>query len=298
MVLLSALYLWALLAQTGECPSALERARKAYESHQYKVAAEEFARAHKVCPQPNRILLPLAQAQLMGQQLEASALTLESLIEAEPRNTDALKLRADVLYLLGRETKAEAALQSALKIEPGHKAARYALGRILYQKSRVAEAADLFRGLVEQDPEDHRAHDNLALCYAALHKDSDALRHFLKALDLVHKDHPEYDVAYANAAHFFLDRGEHKKGFQLAAEAAGRNPGSARNFFLAGKALVKLDKADLSVRWLKQAVDLDPTYSEPRYVLAQVYRKLGRMEEAVRELETFQELNKAARPKR
>ncbi|MGH9630663.1 MAG: tetratricopeptide repeat protein [Bryobacteraceae bacterium] len=297
-MLSSALYLWALLAQNGECPSALDHARKAYESHQYKIAAEEFSRARKLCPQPNRILLPLAQAQLMDQQLEASALTLEQLIEAEPRNTDALKLRGDVLYLLGREAEAEQVLRSALEIDPGHQASQYALGRIYYQQSRVTEAAGLFRSLIEKDPKDHRAHDNLALCYAALHKDSDALRHFLTALKLVHKDHPEYDVAYADAAHFFLDRGEHEKAFQLAAEAAERNPSSARNFFLAGKALVKLDKAGLSVRWLKQAADLDPTYAAPRYFLAQVYRRLGRAEEAVRELETFEKLKKMAPSKR
>jgi tetratricopeptide (TPR) repeat protein len=124
------------------------------------------------------------------------------------------------------------------------------------------------------------------------------LQHFLKALDLVHKQHPEYDVVYANAANFFIDRSEFEKAFQLAAEAAKRNPNSARNFFLTGKALVKLEKHDISIRWFQRAAELDPTYTEPRYWLAQVYRKLGKMEEAGRELEKFRELSKAPKIKR
>jgi tetratricopeptide (TPR) repeat protein len=243
-------------------------------------------------------LLPLAQAQLMAQQLENSLRTLERLNKAEPRNVDALKLRGDVLYLLGREAEAEQSLQSALEITPGHTASTYALARIYYQQNRLPEATGLFQKLIEKDPKNYRAHDNLALCYAALQRDSDALRHFLKALDLVHKDHPEYDVVYANAANFFLDRAQFDKAFQLGAEAAKRNPGSARNFFLTGKALVKLDKHELSLRWLNEAARLDPTYTEPHYWLAQVYRKLGKNAEASQALAKFQELSKTPRSRR
>jgi tetratricopeptide (TPR) repeat protein len=273
----------------------LERARVAYESRAYSLAADEFELASKSCPNPNDILLPLAQAQLMARRLEPA---LETLNRAGPRNTDALKLKGDVLYFLGRETDAEQTLESALNIDPKHEPSRYALARIYYQQSRFDESAQLFRTLIEQNPEHYRAHDNLALCYAALHQDGNALKHFLRALDLVHKQHPEYDVVYANAANFFIDRAEFEKAFQLAAEAAKRNPDSARNFFLAGKALVKLEKHDLSLRWLKRAAELDSTYTEPRYWLAQVYRKLGNKEEANRELEKFRELSKAPKLKR
>jgi tetratricopeptide (TPR) repeat protein len=244
------------------------------------------------------VLLSLAQAQLMARQLEPSLKTLERLTALEPKNVDALKLKGDVLYFLGREPEAEKSLASALEVDPKHVPSRYALARIHYQQSRFAEAADGFRKIIGQDPGYYRAHDNLALCYAALHQDSDALKHFLKALDLVHKAHPEYDTVYANAANFFLERQQYQKAFQLAAEAAKRNPSSARNFFLTGKALVKLEKDETSVRWFKQAALLDPVYTEPLYWLAQVYRRLGKTEDADRELQKFKELSKRPRLKR
>lgn len=234
----------------------------------------------------------------MAQRLEPALQTVERLLSTEPKNTDALKIQGDILYLLGREPEAEKSLLAALEADPKHTASRYALARIYYQQSRFPEAVSLFRQIIEQEPDNYRAHDNLALCYSSLRQDSDAIKHFLKALDIVHKAHPEYDTVYANAANFFLDREQYDKAFQLGAEAAKRNPSSARNFFLTGKALVKLDKQDLSVRWFKQAADLDPTYTEPHYWLAQVYRKLGQNEEADQELKKFKELNAKPRAKR
>jgi tetratricopeptide (TPR) repeat protein len=297
-VLSTTFILGALFAQSGECPSVLEQARMAYESRRFEFAVAEFERALSLCPDGGRILLFLAQAQLMAQRFEPSLQTIQRLISAEPKNTDALKLQGDILYLAGREPEAEKSLLAALEVDPKHDASRYALARIYYQQSRFPEAAALFKQIIEHEPNNYRAHDNLALCYASLHQDANALKHFLKALDLVHKAHPEYDTVYANAANFFLDREQYQKAFQLAAEAAKRNPASARNFFLTGKALVKLDKQDLSVKWFKQAAELDPAYTEPHYWLAQVYRRLGQAEDADRELQKFKELNAKPRAKR
>jgi tetratricopeptide (TPR) repeat protein len=190
------------------------------------------------------------------------------------------------------------ARRTALALDASHTGSRYALGRIYYQQNRFPEAIELFRKLIEQDPSNFRAHDNLALCYAALHQDREAVRHIVKALDLVHKDHPEYDTVYANASNFYLERNDFDKAFQLGVEAAKRNPGSARNFFLTGKALVRLGKDELSIRWFREAAQIDPTYTEPHYWLANVYRKLGRTEEANAALARFRELSKAPKLKR
>jgi tetratricopeptide (TPR) repeat protein len=290
--------LWALLGDAGECSSALATARREYEAKQYDAAVVQFESAHAVCGQPRLTLLPLAQAQLMARRFDASLRSLDVLVGSEPQNSDALKLRGDVLYLLGRQQEAEKSMLAALAADPAHAATQYALGRIYYQQNRFPEAIKLFSGLVEREPANYRAHDNLGLCYAALQQDADALRHFTKALSLVRNDHPEYDVVYGNVARFFLDRGEFKKAFQFGAEAAKRNAHSARNFFITGKALAQLDKPELSIRWFQRAAELDPTYTEPHYWLANVYRKLGRTDEAGRSLATFRELSKNQKARR
>ena len=237
------------------CNEHLERARRAAAKPAYSIAAKEFAAAATVCPQRAQILVSLGQMQFLSGDPSAAERTLRQL-DTPP--------------------------------------ARYALGRIYYEQSRYPEAVEQLQRVVAAEPDNYRAHDNLGLCYDALQKDSDALRHFLKALDLVKDAHLEYDWAYANFAEFFLKRDQADKAFQLAAEAAQRNGESARNFYLAGRALVKLGRDESSLRWLKRAVELDAQHSEAHFQLGQAYRRLGRTDEARQHLETFRKLKALA----
>jgi tetratricopeptide (TPR) repeat protein len=277
-----------------ECREIVECGRQAYESGQFQISAAEFERALDVCPQRAQAGLALGKAQLMAGQVEASIESLRRITKLDPTNIEAHKVLGDALYLAGKEAEAEQSLKAGLALDPTFEPALYALGRIYYQQNRFPEAVRQFQQVIEHDPKNYRAHDNLGLCYDALYRDSDALRHFLTALELVYKEHPEYDWAHANLADFFLKRNEYEKAFQMAAEAARRNPKSARNFFLTGKALAKLNKDKLSVRWLKRATELDPKYREAHYLLARAYQKLGNQEDAEREFTKFREL--AAKP--
>jgi tetratricopeptide (TPR) repeat protein len=247
------LILWALLVQSGECPLLLAQAQKAFQSRDLPTARSTLDRALGLCADRVPIYVSLGQ----------------------------------IHYLEGKELDAEKQFQQAITLDPNQTEARYHLGRLNYQQHRYPEAIEQLLKVVTLDPANHKAHDNLALCYDALRRDADALRHFKAALTLVMKDHPTYDWAHANLADFLLRREQFENAFQFAAEAARRNPASARNAFLTGKALVKLDKHELSLRWLEQAVKLDPAYSEAWYLLAQTYRKLSRAADADRALTEF-----------
>lgn len=253
-----------LLAAAEDCPAILDRAQKAFDTKQFPVAAAELETALSKCPlEGMRIRLALGQTQ----------------------------------YLLGKDAEAEQTLLAVLGAEPEHEEALYALGRVYEMQNRFPEAVEKLQAVTRINPKNYKAWDNLGVCYDGLNRDADALRSFFKALDLVTKDHPEYDWAHANLADFFLRRNEHQKAFQLAAEAARRNPGSARDCFLTGKALVRLDKQDVSLRWLERAVQLDPQYAEALYLLGQTYRKLGRDGDAAQTLARFEAVSKL-RPSR
>ena len=255
----AASFMWA-----SDCDEFVRRGQQAFEARNFAAAAAEFERGSSACPQPVPVLVSLGQVQ----------------------------------YLLGRVSEAEASFKSALRIDPHHIPALYALGRLFFQQNRANDAVQQFTRVVELDPKHYRAWDNLGVCYDVLQRDAEALKAFFKALDLVMKNHPDYDVAHANLADFFLRREQHEKAFQLAAEAAQRNPQSARNAFLTGKALTKLDKPEFSLRWLEQAVRLDPEYSEAWYLLAQTCRKTGRTERAATALARFRELSQQPQRRR
>jgi tetratricopeptide (TPR) repeat protein len=251
-------------AAAADCDSRLGEAQRFFAAQNFGAAAAAFERAVPLCANRVPVLVSLAQTQ----------------------------------YLLGEDSAAERNLKAAIDAESEGTQARYALGRIYYQQKRFPSAEAQFREVIQREPKNYRAWDNLALTLDAQWRDAEAIQAFLRTLDLVKTDHPEYDWAYANFAEFFLRRNDSEKAFQLAAEAAHRNPQSARDAFLTGNALVKLGQHDKSERWLKRALELDPGYSEAHYVLARVYRKLGRMEDAQRQLEEFKKAREKPRPRR
>jgi tetratricopeptide (TPR) repeat protein len=234
------------------------------------------------------LLLALGQAQLLARHPADALASLDRIQTDKPEYVPALKVKAKALYLLARDGEAEDTLKRALARAPNDAEIPYSLGRIYYQQSRHAEAAEMFRRATAMDARDYKAWDNLGLASEALGDVAQAQQHYLKAISLVYKDHPEYDVVYANFADLLIKLGNFQRAFDLAAEAAQRNAGEPRNFFLAGKALVQAGRSDLSVRWFEQAIKLDPDYPEPHYLLSQAFRKLGRLADADRELKSFE----------
>ena len=285
-VLLTAI---ALSGSTADdCQEAQALGRKAYEARQYDQAAQQFARALKACGDSPALLLASGQAQLLSQHPAEAIAALDRIAAGDSNYVPALKVKAKALYLLQRDREAETVLQRAAERAPGDAEIPYDLGRMYYQQQRHAEAAEAFRKATVLDPLAYKAWDNLGLTAEALGDVAQAQQHYLKALAIVHKDHPRYDVVYANFADLLIKLGNYQRAFDLAAEAAQRNPDDPRNFFLTGKALVQLGQDGVSVRWLEQAGALNPDYPEPFYVLAQVYRRLGRADDAARALKAFQ----------
>ena len=282
------LLLLTILATGQDCEQAQALGRQTYEARQYEQAADEFTRALKACGQSPPLLLALAQAQLLARRPAEAIATLDRIPTDDPSFAPVQKVKAKALYLLRRDPEAEETLKRAAARAPSDAEVPYDLGRIYYQQGRHAEAAESFRRAIALDPLAYRAWDNLGLASEALGDTVQAQKHYLKAISIVHKDHPRYDVVYANLAELLIKLGNAKQAFDLAVEAAQRNPDEPRNFFLAGKALVQLGRSDVSVKWFTQAIALNPDYPEPRYQLSQAYRALGRMDDAERELKAFQ----------
>lgn len=280
----------ALAIFTGgqDCQQAQTRGQHAYDERRYDEAATHFTTAISACGSSAALLLALGQAQLLAQRPAEALTSLDRILPDDPLYVAALKVKAKAFYLLARDPEAEETLKRAAVLAPGDAEIPYDLGRICYQQGRHAEAAALFRRATAMDPAAFRAWDNLGLATEALGDFAQAQQHYLKALALVHKDHPRYDVVYANFAELLLKLGNYKQAFDLGTEAAQRNPAEPRNFFLTGKALLQLGQSELSLRWFEQAIKLNPDYPEPHYLLSQAYRKLGRSEDAERALKSFQ----------
>jgi tetratricopeptide (TPR) repeat protein len=224
--------------------------------------------------------LTLGNAYFMSARLhEAKDIALE-VLHVDPVNSAALEMKGNAEYLMGEVTGAIDTFIDLLEKHPDNQDAPYMLGRIYYQEGRVDQAIGQFERVLKLNPRAYKAYDNLGLCLQAKGDNETAESYFLTAIKLVEKDHPEYDSAYANLAELLLNKGDPQKAFDAAAKAANRNPRSARDFYLGGKALERLDKLDLSLNWLQRSAALDPQYAQPQFLLARVYRRLGQPEKA------------------
>jgi len=207
-------------------------------------------------------------------------------------------LRGNLLYLSARDDEAITVLEAVLREDPAHEDARYALARVHYFNARYEPARALFAAIVEKNPVQFRAWDNLGLALEGTGQNDAAVKAHLRAIELVATAHPDYDWAYGNLAELLMKMDQNRKAFDLAAEAAQRGPAHARNFYLAGKALSRLDQWEKSIRWARRAIQLEPDYPEAHYLLAMALRRTGQEEEARREFERTKELREKAPDKR
>jgi tetratricopeptide (TPR) repeat protein len=281
--------LWA-----GPCEDLLADAADLSARREFASAATRLDLAPADCRNDERVLLELARAHVLAGQFDKSLAASARLVALHPRSVAAWRAKADAHYLLGQDDDAEGSLLRALAIEPENEEAAYSLGRVYYYRSRYPQACAMFEKVTARNPGAYKAWDNLGLCQEGMGQPDAARKSYLRAIELVHKAHPGYDWPYANLAGLLLKNGENRQAFDLAVEASARNPNSAQNFYLAAKALTKLDQWGKSVRWLVRAVELEASYPEPHYLLGQVYRKLGKPAESDREFLRFKELKEKA----
>jgi tetratricopeptide (TPR) repeat protein len=302
--------------------------QKAFDNKQFAIAAKNFQEAYDACPGQHSILLQLSEADVrrrefalairatrqflelepgsiegelvlakayfMAQRLPEALQEAENILKSQPAQPAALKLKGNIEYLSGHLEKALDAFIALLDRHPEDEEGAYMLGRIYYQEGRIDQAVGQFQRVLRITPKSYKAFDNLGLCYEALGDTEMATRYFLSAIKLVENDVPEYDWAYANLANLLLEKGDAGSAFAAAEKAADRNPYSARDFYLGGKALAALGKNDLSVNWLERSIALDPKYPEPLYLLARIYAQLGQQDKAKATLQSFRAVKAAA----
>lgn len=300
-----------------------ERAQTALSGGDPAMAATLFRQAYEVCPRQRFLLLEmakaltsdrkfdqaietaneflkddpnsfagwlaLANALFMAQRWQECGPAMDRALDLKPGDRTVLLLKGNYEYLVGEFGKAEQIFLQLLDQDPDDEDTAYMLGRIYYMDGRVEYAMAQFQRVLKLNPKAYKAWDNLGLCYDAMGNTDMAIRHFLTAIKLVEKDHPEYDWPYANLADLLLRQERHQEAYQAATIAAKRNPYSARNFFLGGKALLKLDREEDAVKWLERSAELDPDYPDPLYVLGQTYMKLGQKDKAMETLARFRE---------
>jgi tetratricopeptide (TPR) repeat protein len=124
-------------------------------------AAPEFIRAADALPDNREAQIKATQILLLGGRFEDAKARATTLLERDPRDLDALILRANALAALKDPAGALAEIEEALRVKPDDSRTFVNLGAIRMQAGAAAEAEAAFRQAVALDPT--RAETHLAL---------------------------------------------------------------------------------------------------------------------------------------
>jgi tetratricopeptide (TPR) repeat protein len=253
-----------------------------YELYQPGKAAAALQAGLRFRPDDANALLYLGKSQIQAHDYHAAATTLEKLQKMKPKDPDVLyslslsymKLMLEnfnrlgevaprsyqAWLLLAQDAEArgndEAALQNyrqALRAKPDAAGIRYALGSVYARLGKFDEAAQEFKKELEINP-----NDSLALW---------------KLGELTLRSSPQKAGGYLE-------------------QAIRLNPELPQALLAYGRALARSGQTEKAVEQFRRVAQLAPEEDSVHYHLAGAYRRLGRDEEAKRELARFEELAK------
>jgi tetratricopeptide (TPR) repeat protein len=161
---------------------------------------------------------------------------------------------------------------------------------IHWASGRRAPAKAMYEELLLRYPEAPNAH--YAFGVFLLKDDADAaLEQWNRELKL-QPFHVESMLQIALEKNLRVEQDEALALAQKAVELAPQNP-AARNIL--GRILLNRDDVEGAIRHLEMGVKISPASREMHFELARAYAKAGRNEDAARERETFQKLDRATR---
>jgi len=190
---------------------------------------------------------------------DLAAQHLAKLAEAAPESAQMHEVLGQLSASQDDFPEAVAQYRKALELDPGLPGVHFELGQMILANSTEeparAEAESELKLALAFDPGNSESEYLLGEIEWLRSKPEEALKHYQKALAL----RPDYVDA------------------QIAA----------------GKALARLGDAEGALKFLSDAVAVDPRSEAAHYQLSQIYRKLGRTEDAERESETFRRLRES-----
>jgi tetratricopeptide (TPR) repeat protein len=259
----------------GDLPGAVAALRKATNEVDFQASDDDA----------ESVYLELAEAELQMLDLPSARNTLESLCQAEPGSgTGRMRLTA-IAWALGDTAKAEAQLRAALAEEPNHIEALAALAWLQAALGKNDEARQVFRDALDRSEGALEIGAAFARFLVGIGASKDAEQ---VADDLAVPD-SSLD-AETLVARVELERSARRfaRGLAMVSHAAelgiAENP-KTRIPLLRATLLQDLDKPDEALAVLIKVSKDSPLYFEARLRAAELLRRTGKSDEAIRLVE-------------
>jgi len=282
-------------------------------------AVQHYERALQLNPASPNYALALAFTYFQVQRYEDTTRLLEQRSDLE-KESDYFNLIGASYAKLGKTVEAGTALEKAIRLNPQDILAYYNLGLVLLEARSYDQAVRAFEQALELFPRSEQLLTALGFTYQIKGDFTSARSVFKRMAELS----PLESAPYFYLGSSFLETGEEREALRALTNAKDRNSKDHRIFYLMGliyynqgqfsKALdvfqtsleldpsfvfsyqqlakisLKNNDIDSALKFALKAVEIDSTFSQPHYLLGQIYLRLHRNEDANREIQQFQKL--------
>lgn len=144
----------------------------------------------------------------------------------------------------------------AVRVNPGNPVANHALGKILNDLRRPADALDCFARAIEKKPDFPEAHNDLGIALRALNRPADALRSYARAIGL----RPAFFQAWINRGNALDDLRQFADALASYEQALKLQPDVPEAWVARGKVLADLQRLPEALVSFSRAAALKPDF--------------------------------------
>jgi tetratricopeptide (TPR) repeat protein len=317
------------LRGSAQSSGAFDRGMAEFRAGNYSSAAVLFADAETASPGATDALLYQAKSLVHIQDFAGAERGLRGYVASHPDSSDALYMLGFVLNRLNRPaeslvsyTKAAAIarptaddlkivgldyvllddyadaikwLEKAVALD-GHnnKDAWYYLGRAYYTKSRLIEARNAFLTVLDLDPRDAKAENNLGLIFESSGQANAAIEAYRKAITWQEQSLHPSEQPYVNLGNLLMEQGRPADAIGSLEKAAGLAPGNAFCHLTLGNAYLRTRRLEGAQRELEKATQLEPDNAAAHYQLGKLYKQIHALDRAKAEFDRTAELQSRA----
>ena len=246
-------------------------------------AVAEFEHMDSIFKKVPQIKYQLAVACLMAHDKVKAMANLNQALALEPTYSQAALLLAQLDIRGGDPAAAVALLTRFVKKAPGVVQAHLLLADAYLAQQKPDSALAVYRNLSAAMPKNPQIPLLMGVVLAGQGKDSEARAAFEKSLELA----PDYMPAVQQLIHLDLAGHKYKDATALAQALIKKTPKAAEPWEI----LAKIDAAQTNLARaetdLLKAIDLNPDLPSPYLLLAQVYVRADKNQEALQKLNTL-----------
>lgn len=211
-------------------------------------------------------------------------------LRQHPDGGETRKVAGLARFMLGDRVGAERDLRHATRLLPGDFDARYFLGRVYFEGSKLALALESFRLAIEHDPDSVKAWNHLGQTLEGLTRFDEAKEAYEDAIHLEQDSAERSEWPYYNLGSLLLSEGDSEEAVLLLEQALERNPSSLQTRTKLGTAYSAASRLQDARTQLHEVVLAEPSNADAHYQLGRVLMKLGEEDQAREHLTLFERL--------